>query len=36
MVDAEKGLVFDAGKITVGQYLNKWLTGIKGTVRQRT
>lgn len=22
MVDAEKGLVFDAGKITVGQYLN--------------
>jgi integrase len=36
MVDAEKGLVFDAGKITVGQYLNNWLTGIKGTVRQRT
>jgi integrase len=36
MVDAEKGLVFDAGKITVGQYLNSWLTGIKGTVRQRT
>src|SRR5829696_8435523 len=36
MVDAEKGLVFDAGKITVGQYLDNWLTGIKGTVRQRT
>ena len=36
MVDADKGLVFDAGKITVGQYLNNWLTGIKGTVRQRT
>src|SRR5918997_1696348 len=36
MVDADKGLVFDAGTITVGQYLNNWLTGIKGTVRQRT
>jgi integrase len=36
MVDADKGLVFDAGKITVGQYLNNWLSGIKGTVRQRT
>ena len=36
MADADKGLVFDAGKITVGQYLNNWLTGIKGTVRQRT
>jgi integrase len=36
MVDADNGLVFDAGKITVGQYLNSWLTGIKGTVRQRT
>jgi integrase len=36
MVDADKGLVFDAGKITVGQYLNNWLRGIKGTVRQRT
>jgi integrase len=36
IVDADKGLVFDAGRITVGQYLNNWLTGIKGTVRQRT
>src|SRR5215208_2578030 len=36
MVDADKGLVFDAGKITVGQYPNNWLSGIKGTVRQRT
>jgi integrase len=36
MVDADNGLVFDAGKITVGQYLNNWLTGITGTVRQRT
>ena len=29
MADADKGLVFDAGTITVGQYLNNWLTGIK-------
>ena len=36
MADADKGLVFDAGTITVGQYLNNWLTGIMGTVRQRT
>jgi integrase len=36
MADADKGLVFDAGTITVGQYLNNWLTGIRGTVRQRT
>src|ERR687897_1111956 len=36
MVDAEKGLEFDAGKIPVEQYLHTWLTGIKGTVRQRT
>jgi integrase len=36
MADADRGLVFDAGTITVGQYLNNWLSGIKGTVRQRT
>jgi integrase len=36
MADADKGLVFDAGTTTVGQYLNNWLAGIKGTVRQRT
>jgi integrase len=36
MVDADRGLAFDAGKIMVGQYLDNWLSGIKGTVRQRT
>ena len=36
MSDADKGLVYDAGSTTVGQYLDKWLPGIKGTVRQRT
>jgi hypothetical protein len=32
--EPKRGLMFDAGKITVGQYLNNWLTGNKGTVRQ--
>lgn len=36
MADADKGLVFDAGSITVGQYLDRWLRGIEGTIRQRT
>lgn len=36
MGDADKGIVFDAGTLTVGQYMDKWLLGIKGTVRQRT
>ncbi len=25
MSDADSGMVFDAGTLTVGQYLNKWL-----------
>ena len=36
MADADRGLVFDAGTLTLGEYLNKWLPNIKGTVRQRT
>ena len=36
MSDADRGLVFDAGTQTVGQYLDKWLPSIKDTVRQRT
>ncbi len=36
MGDADQGLVFDAGTLTVGQYMDKWLPNIKGTVRQRT
>ena len=36
MSDADKGMVFDAGTLTVGQYLDTWLLNIKGTVRQRT
>lgn len=36
MSDAEKGMVFDASTLTVGQYLDKWIPGIRDTVRQRT
>ena len=36
MSDADKGMVFNAGTLTVGQYLDTWLLNIKGTVRQRT
>lgn len=36
MGDADQGLVFDAGGLTLGQYLDRWLPTIKGTVRQRT
>ncbi|CAA9450484.1 MAG: Integrase [uncultured Rubrobacteraceae bacterium] len=43
--DADKGLLFDAGTLTLGDYLGRvkadgtatgWLLGIKDTVRQRT
>src|SRR5215210_176515 len=36
MSDADRGLVFDAGTLTLGRYLDKWLPSIKDTVRQRT
>ncbi len=36
MSDADRGLVFDAGTLTLGQYLDKWLSNIEDTVRQRT
>lgn len=35
--DADKGLVFDAGSLTVGKYLEAWLTDtVRGTVREST
>ena len=35
--NADAGLVFDAGKLTVREYLDRWLAdSVKGTVRQRT
>ena len=36
MSDAGRGLVFDTGTLTLGQYLDRWLPNIKDTVRQRT
>jgi integrase len=34
--DRVDGLVFDAGAMTVGEYLDKWLKAAKDTVRQST
>ena len=37
MADADRGLVFDAGTLTLGKYLeDKWLADIKDTVRRKT
>lgn len=36
MSDADQGIVCDAGALTLGDYLDKWVPTIKDTVRQRT
>src|ERR671916_661428 len=37
MADADRGLVFEAGTLTMGKYLeDKWLPDIKDTVRRKT
>lgn len=37
LADREDGLVFDAGNLTVGDYLDRWLVEcVKGTVREST
>lgn len=37
MSDRDGGLVFDAGNLTVGEYLDRWLADcVKGTVREST
>jgi integrase len=37
MADADRGLVFDAGTLTVEEYLDRWLKdSVRDTVRQRT
>jgi integrase len=37
MADRDSGLIFDAGKMTVGEYLDRWLAdSVKGTVRTST
>src|SRR5918911_3484883 len=37
MADRDGGFVFDAGSLTVGEYLDRWLeTSVKGSVREST
>jgi integrase len=37
MADRDGGIVYDAGKLVVGEYLDRWLSeSVRGTVRQRT
>src|ERR671917_380464 len=37
MADRDSGLIFDAGKMTVGEYMARWLSdSVKGTVRVST
>ncbi len=36
MGDADKGLAFDAGTLTVGRYLDGWLRDVKNTVKAVT
>lgn len=37
LADRDGGLVFDAGSLTVGEYLDRWLTNsVRGTVRRST
>jgi hypothetical protein len=37
MADRDHGIVYDAGKLTVGEYLDSWLSdSVRDTVRQRT
>src|ERR671916_3209887 len=36
MADRDSGLVFDAGSLTVGEYLDLWLGDLKATVRGST
>src|ERR687886_1138927 len=37
MADRDGGMIFDAGKLTVGEYLDRWLRdSVKGTVKETT
>src|SRR5829696_361902 len=37
MADRDGGMTYDAGKLAVGEYLNRWLSdSVRDTVRQRT
>ncbi len=36
MAERDKGLVFDAGNLTLARYLDLWLDSVRGTVREST
>jgi integrase len=36
IADRDSGVVFDCGSLTVGEYLDRWLDAVSGTVRART
>jgi integrase len=36
IANRDKGLVFDAGNLSVGEYLDKWLEAIRGSIGERT
>jgi integrase len=36
LADKEAGMVFDAGSLTLGDYLDGWLDSIRDTLRRRT
>jgi hypothetical protein len=37
MADRDGGLLYDAGKLTIGEYLDRWLAdSVKGTVKETT
>ncbi len=36
IADKDAGVVYDAGTLTVGEYLEKWLDFVRGTVKDRT
>ena len=36
LADRDEGIVYDSENLTVGDYLDRWLGAIKGSVRDRT
>jgi integrase len=36
IADRDKGLVFDAGNLSVGEYLDRWLEAVQSTISERT
>ena len=36
VADKDQGIVYDAGNLSLGSYLDKWLDAVKGSIRDRT